>query len=420
MTTLSSDKLSTLLLLSSFVSAAMMLVLVVARQSLPSGSSGTGAWVFGDLANAVARALLVGSFSPQFLAAWEAHVGVWEQHQIPASLRLVGFWCHLVALRRLAGFKVPSAKANALACAAMFAIAMVVMADIPSVAVRKAVAIFFVVVVYGALTVRTAWSLAHRFWGARMLAFGTGLPAAWVGARLLGAAFGGGLASLGEMTQEKEFVGEIVYSLWGTMAFILIQQERLRERILQMSVTDGLTGAFNRNGLLPLLKRELRASHRSGLPLSVVLFDLDHFKRINDSHGHAAGDAVLRDFAALVRDSIRPRDALCRWGGEEFLLMLPELNGDAATRTARRIVRKLRDNPIEVAAGERLAVTVSAGVAMLEDARDLPERMEALLEPLIAKADRGLYQAKERRNCVVSHRAEFAPTMAPDEAACAD
>ncbi|HYY11577.1 MAG TPA: GGDEF domain-containing protein, partial [Kineosporiaceae bacterium] len=158
------------------------------------------------------------------------------------------------------------------------------------------------------------------------------------------------------------------------------------EETRRLSVTDPLTGAGNFRQLSTTLAREVERATRFGRPLSVVMLDLDHFKAVNDGHGHPFGDAVLREFARRLQDCLREVDTVTRYGGEEFTVVLPETGADGAAAVAARIVRAIRDRPFTV--GARSAeVTVSAGVA------SFPDHGRTASE-LLRSADQALYAAK--------------------------
>src|SRR5262249_2910131 len=140
---------------------------------------------------------------------------------------------------------------------------------------------------------------------------------------------------------------------------LLETQETLR---LQ-ATRDALTGCFNRRGILELLERELARARRPGTPTSIVLGDLDHFKAVNDGHGHAGGDAVLRGVAQRLARSLREYDAVGRYGGEEFLLVLPQCDLGNAAAVAERVRSAVADTPV-IAGGADVAATVSLGVAL--------------------------------------------------------
>lgn len=167
-------------------------------------------------------------------------------------------------------------------------------------------------------------------------------------------------------------------------------QQRIAE-LEKLSVTDRLTGLWNRRHFDAVVERELAFSERERSPLSLLLFDLDHFKAVNDNHGHAAGDEVLRATAARLRQGSRPADLVFRWGGEEFALLAPATTLRAATALAERVRAALAAEAFPVAGH----LTLSAGVA-----EHLADESAAAW---FARLDAALYQAKERgRNRVVA------------------
>jgi two-component system, cell cycle response regulator len=177
---------------------------------------------------------------------------------------------------------------------------------------------------------------------------------------------------------------ELLATLLANAAAQVLCMAELREAAL----TDAQTRAYNRRYLAPRLREELERARRSGDALSVLLLDLDHFKRVNDEHGHAAGDAVLSAFADLVRSCVRSVDVLVRRGGEEFVLLLPATGLVAARAVAERIRQCLAGRTLEPRSGVRLTQTVSIGVA----GWDREEDADALEE----RADRAMYDAKRR------------------------
>jgi diguanylate cyclase (GGDEF)-like protein len=160
-------------------------------------------------------------------------------------------------------------------------------------------------------------------------------------------------------------------------------------RIREMAITDDLTGLRNRRFVLLRLAEEVVRSHRHGHPLSCVLFDLDHFKKVNDEHGHAAGDGVLKAVAAEAQRSCRQSDVLGRYGGEEFLLVLPETEPAGALAIAERLRAALETLRVEWS-GFTLAVTASFGVATLWPTGGTPIQPDVL----VRRADEALYRAK--------------------------
>ena len=161
---------------------------------------------------------------------------------------------------------------------------------------------------------------------------------------------------------------------------------RLYERVQELAIHDGLTGVFIRRHFLARLHEEVGRSARRGLPLAFLMVDIDHFKPINDTHGHLVGDAVLRELAAILRTQIRDVDLLGRYGGEEFALGLPETDAPQGQLVAERIRRAVMGAMFR-AYDERLSITVSIGVAAFpRDAADASE--------LVERADAAMYRAK--------------------------
>ena len=165
------------------------------------------------------------------------------------------------------------------------------------------------------------------------------------------------------------------------------------DRIRELATRDELTGCFNRRAMLERMSEELLRSARTGAPMCLVLLDLDHFKKINDLHGHAVGDQVLRGFADIARGQLRGTDVLGRWGGEEFLLMLPGADARQGELGVQRVLQRLAALPFQAGSGA-LTVTCSAGLAQ----RRQGESILAAIE----RADRALYRAKhDGRNRLV-------------------
>jgi two-component system, cell cycle response regulator len=181
----------------------------------------------------------------------------------------------------------------------------------------------------------------------------------------------------------------------ANQAHIVLENSRLFERIRNLSVRDGLTDLYNHKHTMELLATEVSRAGRYEEGLSLIMLDIDHFKKINDEHGHQAGDSVLRDVARLLRDTLRNIDAVGRYGGEEFAAILPHTSHDDGLRTAERVRAAVADHPFRVGNRE-LRVTVSVGVASFpSDAADSPGA-------LVREADRALYKAKHAgRNAVM-------------------
>jgi diguanylate cyclase (GGDEF)-like protein len=174
---------------------------------------------------------------------------------------------------------------------------------------------------------------------------------------------------------------------------------QLREQLRQQSIRDPLTGLFNRRYLEETMERELARSIRNGQPLAVVAIDVDHFKRFNDTHGHEAGDHVLVELARLLRESVRNTDIACRYGGEEFVLLMPDSPAAIAIDRAETLRREVSALRLRFGAGQHEPVTISMGLAMAP--RD-GDRADVLLR----NADTALYAAKAAgRNRLVVYQA---------------
>ena len=182
----------------------------------------------------------------------------------------------------------------------------------------------------------------------------------------------------------------------SSFAFILMHKERSDRETYELATTDSLTGVYNRRTFKELAEPQLSRSRRGHLPVSLLMLDLDHFKRINDTYGHLAGDDVLKAFAVLVRNCLRKEDLLARYGGEEFVVLLPGAAPPAAAILAERIREEVAARPFD-ANGHLVRVTVSQGVAS-EAGDTLPS-----LEAMLGRADEALYSAKNQgRNRVVA------------------
>ena len=165
------------------------------------------------------------------------------------------------------------------------------------------------------------------------------------------------------------------------------------ERLKLAGLTDGLTGVHNRRYFESRCLEEVQAARRSKLPLVCLLLDVDHFKRINDTHGHPAGDAVLRYVARLIRAQLRGSDVVARYGGEEFVLLLPATPLPAALETADRIRRVIAAQSMPVQVSEPLRITVSIGAALLPPTGESDAAAQAAA--LVQRADQALYAAKQ-------------------------
>jgi diguanylate cyclase (GGDEF)-like protein len=174
---------------------------------------------------------------------------------------------------------------------------------------------------------------------------------------------------------------------------VSIKNAQLFNEVKDSSVKDALTGCFTRGHALEVIDAELRRARRSQTPVSMIMFDLDHFKDVNDRYGHLCGDAVLSAVGKRMKEVLRGSDLKCRYGGEEFLVLLPETPLHGARRVAETLRREIAERPTPWS-GEGLTVTASFGLA-----QTMPG--EVNVQALIARADQALYRAKDDgRNCV--------------------
>ena len=169
-------------------------------------------------------------------------------------------------------------------------------------------------------------------------------------------------------------------------------RKRLEEKLRRLSITDPLTGAFNRRYLLQVMEREISRVQRYARPLSLIMFDIDHFKRINDTFGHEQGDVVLKGVATLVRERLRHSDIFVRWGGEEFMILAPETVLPKAIALTQTLRMALHQSPFPTVG----PITASFGVAEY--------RSDETLDQWLKRVDDLVYQAKREGRDHISHR----------------
>jgi two-component system cell cycle response regulator len=179
-------------------------------------------------------------------------------------------------------------------------------------------------------------------------------------------------------------------------AGLVLDNARLGQRLQELSTHDGLTRALNHRAILERLSQEIERASRYDHTVTVVISDLDNFKRVNDTYGHIAGDAVLHTAADAMRSALRNADVLGRYGGEEFLAVLPESDLEAGRRAAERLRRAVAERRTSIASGEQISITASFGVASQAELGS-----DVTADALVSLADARLYQAKAAgRNCV--------------------
>jgi diguanylate cyclase (GGDEF)-like protein len=210
-------------------------------------------------------------------------------------------------------------------------------------------------------------------------------PSDQEGLLLLGPPKGGGVLGVGK--------GALAVMIWFLVAAVILAWglartlTRRHERIAQEALTDPLTGLWNRRHMAETLDREVSRALRFGHEVSLIILDVDDFKRINDRLGHLQGDLVLETVADLVRDATRDIDVAVRYGGDELALILVETEGEGATILAERLRERVRDTEVPLRDGGTMGVTISVGVATIPDSAED-------LESLVDGADRALLRAK--------------------------
>jgi diguanylate cyclase (GGDEF)-like protein len=190
-----------------------------------------------------------------------------------------------------------------------------------------------------------------------------------------------------------EQVSELVVSACG--------RAKVLEKALEIATTDELTSALNRRGFYSRFDAEVDRARRNMTGMCLTMIDIDHFKNINDTYGHLAGDQILRYFTKQIQKNIRKSDLLCRFGGEEFALMLPETSIQAATELLDRLRRKMERMEFQTTAGP-IKVTFSAGIDAVETTQGLSKDAMQVISESLARADEALYEAKQLgRNRIV-------------------
>jgi diguanylate cyclase (GGDEF)-like protein len=179
----------------------------------------------------------------------------------------------------------------------------------------------------------------------------------------------------------------------GVIASFCIENVVNRARLLRSGFTDVLTGWHNRRYLTVRIGEELARARRDQNRLVCLMLDVDHFKQVNDTWGHAAGDVVLQELAQRIESQVRASDVAARYGGEEFVVLLPGTDVDAAARLAERIRTEIAASPMSLPNGEEVTVTASIGIAEVSPGPD-DKDLKTLGDSLIARADVALYAAK--------------------------
>lgn len=363
----------TLVIVVSVLAVLLSMIMLAMRAGLPRAVEGIGYWATGTL-------LFVGSsilFSQQNTPP-SVHI------MLANCLLLLGVSCMMSAMLRFYGRPPPRRAVVAAGTAVLLSVLAWYTFAQPSFLIRLTI----MSLALSAIFARLCWlPLRHgrRSVGTAVTSAAFALTMASCLLRMISVVAGwdrpSALLDLGTV-QSIYLASFNVGLLLGSVGFILMANERLHN-ILEFNAShDALTGALNRGAFFELAEAHIATSRAGGgLPCSVALLDLDHFKQINDQYGHAIGDRVLKHFCQATRSVLRPIDALGRYGGEEFVVLLPGMGRSEAGAVAQRL-----RNAIQHAAGVP-PYTVSIGLATLSDA------VENIDELLIA-ADQALYEAK--------------------------
>ena len=182
-------------------------------------------------------------------------------------------------------------------------------------------------------------------------------------------------------------------TIWYLVSRLANRLSKAYEIIENMSVTDELTSLYNRRYIQTRLDEELSRTWRHGSPLSLMILDIDNFKRVNDNFGHQTGDMVLRQFSALLQTNVRKADVAARWGGEEFVVILTESNVSQAKMAAEKVRSTVESTPFEIEGDKSIPITISIGVSSINM---VEKNAENSAEKLIKIADDALYVAKQK------------------------
>ena len=200
--------------------------------------------------------------------------------------------------------------------------------------------------------------------------------------RVVGLLALGGKALARPAPETVAFLGQV-----ANQSYIVLENSRLFERVRNLSIRDGVTGLYNHRHIVEMVQAEFDRVDRYQNPFSVLMIDIDHFKRVNDEHGHPAGDAVLREIAVVIEGCLRTVDSVGRYGGEEFVVLLPHTPHDEAMQTAERVRSQVATHVFRPPQSVPLQVTISVGVATAPaDANTA--------SAVIKEADKALYRAK--------------------------
>lgn len=186
----------------------------------------------------------------------------------------------------------------------------------------------------------------------------------------------------------------VIKILYSAYEYQLKESERLRAQLEEISITDSMTKVYNRRFLIRCMETEMMKSNRENTPLSLIMFDIDKFKNVNDTHGHLVGDEILKGVSSILKKNCRGYDIVARYGGEEFVVLLPNAAKDTAFERAEQIRKEIETSILY--SDKNLSVTVSGGVAQYDVSKHLT------VEEFLNTADGYLYEAKENgRNQII-------------------
>jgi diguanylate cyclase (GGDEF)-like protein len=194
------------------------------------------------------------------------------------------------------------------------------------------------------------------------------------------------------ITQETlDIVKEVTF-----LASLALSRATVLEKALALATSDELTGLTNRRGFYDRFEAEIERARRNPSSLCVAIIDLDHFKKLNDTYGHLSGDIVLKTLARLFDKNVRKSDLVCRFGGEEFVLLLPDTTLKSAEDLINRIRTKVEKLTIKGNSGEPIHVTLSAGLAQVNTINELHRPVQEVISDALAISDQQLYLAKDK------------------------
>jgi len=206
-----------------------------------------------------------------------------------------------------------------------------------------------------------------------------------------------GQIAKGDFSQRVAFMGEFSEAFNSMVVSLAEARDRFLDyerELVNLATTDVLTGIYNRRHFIDVAVHQMEQSRRYGRPLSLVLLDIDHFKKVNDTYGHTVGDEVLRHIARIAKDSLRKTDIFARYGGEEFIILMPETISEAAFFVSERTRELIAASPVE-SGDKRITTTISLGISAYEKEglEEAGADGEGLVQ-LIQQADEALYESK--------------------------